>query len=220
MIIQIMPYVVSGVVLLLLLAKFSDWLPRLAECMTCWEANRVGDEETGKRYADKWVVEPNVIPAELSYIVVAIGYAVNRVRIRVAARETRRQRLLDGYPRESLGSIRYSDLIRVCHGDRDYRGGGGHLYGTGGPGRTEFPPNWDMDRVAAALQAVAHEPDEVRQDTTGRWRAIGLHEEVKVVVGVNVDGRIVYGWPLCGPRVQRNPARSRKRRGNWAPLRM
>lgn len=50
-------------------------------------------------------------------------------------------------------------LAHILDGD-PVGDGGGHLHGTGRPGKTEFPPDWDEDRIAAAvLHTARKKPD-------------------------------------------------------------
>jgi Bacterial EndoU nuclease len=93
----------------------------------------------------------------------------------------------------------------ILHGDRT---GGGHLSGTGQPGKTEFPASWDDTKIMDAALDVARRPDRppVQQDWNGRWVARGVRDDVDVVVVIAVDGRIWSSWPLPGgPGVVKNP---------------
>jgi hypothetical protein len=95
--------------------------------------------------------------------------------------------------------------------DGDGKGGGGHRHGTGQPGKTEFPANWDDQKVIDTLLDVAGRPDQTpqRQERNGRWLARGTRDDVEIVVVVASDGQIWTGWPRPGgPGVVKNPEES------------
>jgi hypothetical protein len=86
--------------------------------------------------------------------------------------------------------------------------GGGHRHGTGEPGKTEFPEEWDDDRIIEAVLTVARTPDQApeRQDWNERRSVTGTHDGVKVVAIVESDGRVWTSWPGEGsPGVIKNP---------------
>ena len=86
--------------------------------------------------------------------------------------------------------------------------GGGHRHGTGEPGKTEFPAEWDDDRIIDAVLTVARTPDEApeRQDWNERWSVTGTRDGVEVVAIVESDGRVWTAWPGEGsPGVIKNP---------------
>jgi hypothetical protein len=84
--------------------------------------------------------------------------------------------------------------------------GGGHRHGTGSPGKTEFPANWDDDKINDAINAVAREPDTVHQQWNGRWNATGEVDQVKLTVIIKPAGDIWTAWPdENSPGVVRNP---------------
>ena len=87
--------------------------------------------------------------------------------------------------------------------------GGGHRHGTGVPGKTEFPADWDDAAIMDNIAAVARVPDSVHQQANGRWKARGQHGDVRITVIVNPDGAIWTAWPQAGsPGVVRNPKES------------
>lgn len=121
------------------------------------------------------------------------------------------------YPRGRVLPLEKHVLRHVCDGEprrvdrRKKRGG--HLFGTGRPNKTEFPPEWDRDRIAEVLMAVANDPDNVRpEQRRGNWVVLKRIEGVDVVVIVTPGGDIRAGWPLKGPRVWRNPSRRRMKK--------
>jgi Bacterial EndoU nuclease len=84
--------------------------------------------------------------------------------------------------------------------------GGGHRHGTGVPGKTEFPADWDDAAIMDNIAAVARVPDSVHQQANGRWKARGEHGHVRINVIINPDGAIWTAWPQAGsPGVVRNP---------------
>jgi hypothetical protein len=92
----------------------------------------------------------------------------------------------------------------ILDGDR---WGGGHRHGTGRPEKTEFPADWDDERIIRQIEDVARFPDArpVLQ-ANHRWRARGERDGVAITVVVHPDGMIWAAWPEEGsPGVIRNP---------------
>jgi hypothetical protein len=84
--------------------------------------------------------------------------------------------------------------------------GGGHRHGTGSPGKTEFPANWDDDTILNATTAVAHSPEDVHRQWNQRWKARGQVDNVPITVIIQPDAAIWTAWPEeGGPGVVRNP---------------
>jgi hypothetical protein len=84
--------------------------------------------------------------------------------------------------------------------------GGGHRPGTGSPGKTEFPPDWDDDTILNAIRSVAHSPEHVHQQWNKRWKARGERDSVLIDVIIKPDATIWAAWPEEGsPGVVRNP---------------
>jgi len=85
--------------------------------------------------------------------------------------------------------------------------GGGHRHGTGTPGKTEFPADWDDATIMGNIAAVARVPDSVEHQPNGRWFTRGECDSISIVVIVNPDGAIWTAWPEEGrPGVVRNPS--------------
>jgi Bacterial EndoU nuclease len=107
--------------------------------------------------------------------------------------------------RPPLDALRI-DADRAAHildGDAT---GGGHRPGTGRPGKTEFPADWDDATITGNIAAVARVPETVHQQVNGRWKARGEHDQVGITVIINPDGAIWTAWPQAGsPGVMRNP---------------
>jgi Bacterial EndoU nuclease len=86
--------------------------------------------------------------------------------------------------------------------------GGGHRHGTGKPGKTEFPANWDDGKVIDTVLNVARRPDSApgHQEWNDRWVARGARDDVEIVAVIQRDGRIWTAWPLPGGAgVVKNP---------------
>ncbi len=93
--------------------------------------------------------------------------------------------------------------IHILDGDAT---GGGHRYGTGTPGKTEFPASWDEDKITDSILSVARAPDSAILQRNGRWKAEGVRDEVMLAVIIMADGRIWSAYPLPGsPGVRQNP---------------
>ncbi|MQA78783.1 MAG: hypothetical protein GEV10_09960 [Streptosporangiales bacterium] len=105
-------------------------------------------------------------------------------------------------------SLTLSDRRRrhILDGDPDSTSGG-HRYGTGRPGKTEFPQAWSDETIVQRVLSVAQSPDETpRLQNNGKWYTHGLHDGVDVVAVVHRRDGIVTGYPLPGGRgVRQNP---------------
>jgi hypothetical protein len=114
---------------------------------------------------------------------------------------------IDVADRPDLDALRVTPerQVHILDGDS---AGGGHRHGTGKPGKTEFPANWDDGKVIDALLDVARRPDQApgHQEWNGRWVARGTRDDVEIVVVIAPDARIWSGWPLPGGAgVVKNP---------------
>jgi Bacterial EndoU nuclease len=85
--------------------------------------------------------------------------------------------------------------------------GGGHRHGTGRPGKTEFPAEWDDDKIIENVRDVARAPDDLPVfQPNHRWRVHGQRDGIGINVVVLPDGRIWSSWPdPGGPGVVKNP---------------
>ncbi|MFB8915964.1 hemagglutinin repeat-containing protein [Xanthomonas phaseoli pv. phaseoli] len=87
--------------------------------------------------------------------------------------------------------------------DGDSPASGGHRFGTGNPGKTEFPASWSDDKIAHVVSDVATDPKvkwslpDNRGYVTGTANREGL--DVKVVYDTK-SGRIVSGYPTNTPK--------------------
>jgi hypothetical protein len=111
--------------------------------------------------------------------------------------------------RPPLDSLRVTPerTTHILDGD-ETSSGGGHRHGTGNPGKTEFPANWDDAKIISTALDVARGPDRppVRQDWNDTWLCTGTRDGVDVSVVVLRSGEILTSWPEeGGPGVIRNP---------------
>ncbi len=92
----------------------------------------------------------------------------------------------------------------ILDGDR---WGGGHRHGTGRPGKTEFPADWDDEKILGHVLRVARAPDDPPVfQANRRWRVHGYRDEVGINVVIQPDGRIWSAWPDAdSPGVVKNP---------------
>lgn len=102
----------------------------------------------------------------------------------------------------NLGKVSAMRRIHILDGDKN---GGGHAYGTGRPGKTEFPKSWDDDKVIRHTTDVARRPDETPiLQANGRWSCMGTREQVNMRTIVDSDGGVRTAHPIDGPGVHRN----------------
>ena len=99
-------------------------------------------------------------------------------------------------------------VSHILHGEGDGKRGG-HLYGTGVPGKTEFPRGWDGTRIIRAMRHVMTEPDWTRPAKDER----ALHQFGRTVDGVQIEVKaykvdekyvIDQAYPVGGKGVTRN----------------
>jgi hypothetical protein len=90
--------------------------------------------------------------------------------------------------------------------------GGGHRHGTGRPAKTEFPADWDDERILGRIMDVARAPDvQPVMQPNRRWRVRGERDGVGITVILHPDGRIWAAWPEEGsPGVIRNPREGKR----------
>jgi hypothetical protein len=94
----------------------------------------------------------------------------------------------------------------ILDGDGEGKPGGGHRYGTGKPGKTEFPERWQDEVILAVVEEVARTPDSVERQRDGSWHATGEYDGVRLTAAVLADGRIWTAWPHPGGvGVRQNP---------------
>jgi Bacterial EndoU nuclease len=112
---------------------------------------------------------------------------------------------VDAASRPPLDALRMSPerAIHILDGDAT---GGGHRYGTGAPGKTEFPSNWGDDKITDSILSVARSPESASLQRNGRWKVEGVRDGVTLAVIITVEGNIWSSYPLPGaPGVRQNP---------------
>lgn len=107
--------------------------------------------------------------------------------------------------RPASETIRISPARRTHILDGDVSGGG-HRHGTGHPGKTEFPADWDDGKIMEKVLDVARRPESVHQQWNGRWKGRGERDGIEVTAIITPDGSIWTAWPEeGGDGVVRNP---------------
>lgn len=110
-----------------------------------------------------------------------------------------------GYPRLAAVPLPWSDRMHILYGDESNPTSGGHLHGVNRPNKTEFPPDWDEDKIAREVADVARRPDTATEQFGGAWRVTGVRHGVAIRVYVRPNGTIKTGFPIDGPGVKKNP---------------
>lgn len=95
--------------------------------------------------------------------------------------------------------------MHILYGDELNPTSGGHLHGVNRPNKTEFPPDWDEDKIAREVADVARHPDTATEQFGGTWRVTGVRHGVAIRVYVRPNGTIKTGFPVDGPGVKKNP---------------
>ena len=108
-----------------------------------------------------------------------------------------------GYPPDQ--TLSWSDRRHIVYGDEDDLTSGGHLHGLNRPNKTEFPPDWDEEKIAREVTDVAAKPQRAMALPDGKWLVVGVRDGVTVNLYVYPDGRIAAGFPVSGPGVKKNP---------------
>ncbi len=99
-------------------------------------------------------------------------------------------------------SIPEQRRIHILVGDAT---GGGHKHGMGYPGKTEFPKNWDDEKIIAAALAVANDNNIPMRASGKYWLKMKEIDSVQVRVVLDRNVReVVTSYPLNLPR---NPGR-------------
>jgi hypothetical protein len=112
-------------------------------------------------------------------------------------------------PNKQKACIRCRDNIsegrakHILDGDKT---GGGHRYGTGKPGKSEFPSTWNDDKILDNISDVAKNGTRVGPGrTTNSTMMEGVRDGVRIRTIVSNDGQVITGWPQSGPGVRMNP---------------
>lgn len=126
----------------------------------------------------------------------------------------RKIRSLDGGSRPMPGSwpgntapLSRQSQDHILHGDPVHKKGG-HQYGSGINGKTEFPKEWDGQRIIAGIGRVMADPDWAKKGETSRslWRFGKTVDGVQIEVrAYRRDGRffIDHAYPAGGKGVTR-----------------
>lgn len=96
----------------------------------------------------------------------------------------------------------------ILHGDGDGKRGG-HLYGTGVIGKTEFPEDWSEEDVLRAISQVMADPDwtvPAKNEHALHWLGKTINDVQVEVKAYMVDGKYVINqaYPVGGNDVTRN----------------
>jgi hypothetical protein len=88
--------------------------------------------------------------------------------------------------------------IHILDGDST---GGGHRYGTGIPGKSEFPKEWSDDKIMNEISDIATDPSAKRTPSRGGRTVIdSTRDGIDVRVVVDKNGNIITGFPTNVPR--------------------
>lgn len=91
------------------------------------------------------------------------------------------------------------------HFGTDFEGQGGHRFGTGTPGKTEFPASWSDDDILGAIRQVGGTGTVDRPaHRDGDLVIVGEVNGVTIKVVVQPSGEVRTGYPVSGPGVRRN----------------
>ena len=108
---------------------------------------------------------------------------------------------IDGAPLHSERSITLSDsrAEHILYGDAS---GGGHKYGVGAPCKTEFPRNWDDEKILNTAERIASNDNlDWRQEYNGYQVAEAWNDNVKVRVVIDPRrATIITAYPTNLPR--------------------
>jgi hypothetical protein len=86
-----------------------------------------------------------------------------------------------------------------------------HAPGSGVSGKTEFPSNWDEQRILHNISDVATDPNSRRVTSSHGTQVYGVRDGVEIRVDLYPDnhpryaGQISTGFPVAGPNVPVNP---------------
>lgn len=98
-------------------------------------------------------------------------------------------------------TITIAVMDHVLHGDGKYSGG--HLSGTGTPGKTEFPPSWGETEIRNAIDQVVQSGRTIGPArNAGSVQMEGVVDGVTVKVIINpISGQVTTAYPIKGPGV-------------------
>lgn len=91
----------------------------------------------------------------------------------------------------------------ILYGDHT---GGGHKFGAGQPGKTEFPQSWDDEKIISTALIIANDAT-IEMRPSGRyWLKAKDVDGLPVRVVLDKEkGEVVTTYPLIGKRNRRQP---------------
>lgn len=108
---------------------------------------------------------------------------------------------------ESLAHVPVTEelLRHVWEGEVDPTKGG-HRFGLGREGKTEFPQDWDLAMVEQAIHAVLEHPQSIRvRGSELSCLRVVREVMVKVILRSNAQGLFIHSvYPVCGEGVVTN----------------
>lgn len=105
----------------------------------------------------------------------------------------------------SPADVHTPDLDQIHILDGEGNGKGGHVAGTGNPGKTEFPESWDDDQIINNVEDVAKNPDRPPTlEQSGNYKVNGTRDGVEIEGYVTPKGQVQTGYPLRGDGVMKN----------------
>jgi hypothetical protein len=94
-----------------------------------------------------------------------------------------------GYPALAEQPLSWSDRRHIVYGDEDGEESGGHLHGLGRAGKSEFPPDWNEDKIAREVVEAARGPSTADEQFDGTWPVTAVRGGVLVGAFVRANGR-------------------------------
>lgn len=76
--------------------------------------------------------------------------------------------------------------------------GGGHKFGAGQPGKTEFPQSWDDEKIISVITRIANDP-QLPMRPSGRryWLRMGEEDGIQIRVVLDRErAEIITGYPV------------------------
>jgi hypothetical protein len=97
------------------------------------------------------------------------------------------------------------ELLRhVWDGEEDQTKGG-HRFGSGREGKTEFPEHWDISMAESSIRSVLRQPQSIRRNKN-HIKLFGVYGEVIIGVKITILNGVVWidaAFPVCGDGVFR-----------------